>query len=777
MGRTKNHLLPLIPLRGITVFPLMSFSFDVGRASSIRAIEEAVDTGQNVFLTSQKDPKTEDPKTADEIHEVGVIVEIKQILKITQDLIRVLGEGVGKAKIIDMNNTGAFITVKVKEFKNLPYDETEYTDALLRTAVELYEEYARLSMTQASDSIYSVVSSSNLHEVCDLIASNISVRFEKKQEILGMTDACEKMDYVIHLLDKENSVLEIQRGIYKKVRTRVEKNQKEYYLREQLKVIRDELGDKEENTEADEYKEKIKSLNLIDASNEKLMKDLDRFRKLQSNSSEYSVMCTYFDTLLELPWNIKTKDSRNLEKAETILERDHYGLAKVKERVIEYLAVRLSAKKGDVPILCFVGAPGTGKTSVAKSIAEALGRKYVRMSLGGVNDEAEIRGHRKTYVGAMPGRIINAIRQAKSSNPLILLDEIDKLSKDYKGDPSSALLEVLDTEQNFSFRDHYLEIPYDLSDTIFISTANRADTIPPALKDRLEIIEVSGYTEDEKTVIAEKHLFPKQLKKHGLTRTQLKISKEVYSTIINGYTKEAGVRQLERNIAKICRKCVLSIEKKEKKTIGINNYNLENYLGIPKYKSGKKEEKPIVGVAKGLAWTAYGGDTLSIEVNTMKGTGKFVFTGNMGDIMKESARAAISYIRSNAAHFNIDEQFYKETDIHIHIPEGAVPKDGPSAGITMAAAIVSSLTGTPVSNDIAMTGEITIRGNVLPVGGMKEKLLAAKRSGITKIAAPIDNKKDIEEIPTEVINGLSITYVEYMEQVLNEVLEGEKRGE
>lgn len=765
-GRTME--LPVIPLRGITVFPVMSFSFDIGREKSARALEEASTSEQLVFLVSQKDPKVEEPELAD-LYSVGVIVEVKQMLRLSGEMIRALGEGVKKARLVEFTQKEPFLAAVIEEMEETAADSSEFAEALLRTAAEQYEEYARLSMNQPPDSIYSVITETDLNTACDLIASNITLRFEQKQELLEMADLYEKAKTIIETLERENNVLEIQKGIYSKVRSNVDKNQKDYYLKEQLKVIRKELGDAEEQSEAEVYREKLTALSLPKDSHEKLMKDVNRLAKMQTSSSDYSVLCGYFDTILELPWNTKTKEHADVAKARKQLEKDHFGMEKVKERIIEYIAVRANTGKADVPILCFAGPPGTGKTSIVKSIAAALNRKYFRMSLGGVRDEADIRGHRKTYVGAMPGRILYAIAQAKSSNPLILLDEIDKLSSDHKGDPSSALLEVLDMEQNFAFRDHYLEIPFDLSDTVFICTANRTDTIAPALRDRMEIIEVPGYTEDEKINIAKNFLYPKQLKKNGLTKRQLKIKENTYSDIINSYTKESGVRQLERHIGKICRKAVLELVGGAK-TVTASKDNLETFLGIPRYRKDRMLEKPTVGVAKGLAWTGYGGDTLSIEVNTMKGSGKFELTGNMGDVMKESAKAAISYIRSNAGKYKIDERFYKNTDIHIHIPEGAVPKDGPSAGITMAAAMISALTDTAVANNVAMTGEITIRGNVLPVGGLREKLLAAKRGGIEKIAAPRDNKKDIEEIPAEVRSGLDISYVEYMDEVLEKVL-------
>ncbi len=759
--------LPMIALKGVVVFPNTMVSIDVGRKVSVEAVEYALKNGSKIFIVSQINLMMDDGLTADDVYQIGTISEILQVVRLPGNVLRIIVEGKTKATVQSFIQGEAFFKVSLKESEGVNQAIDLETESLIRVAQESFEEFARISVKLTPDSIFSVISAETPKDVSYLISSSLSVSYTEKQRLLAMDDDIERLQETVKLLLKEIDLLNIQKTILEKVKDNIDKNQKDYYLKEQLKVIQEELGDLDGiKNDIVEYRAKIEKANFPTIVLEKLEKELKRLARMSPNAAEVGVTRDYIECLLELPFEKKDKESKDLKKAEEILNQDHYGLEKIKERIIEFLAVRQTAEKSSSPVLCLVGPPGVGKTSIAKSIAKSLGRKYIRMSLGGVRDEAEIRGHRRTYVGSMPGRIISSIRRAGTSNPLILLDEVDKIGKDLRGDPASALLEVLDAEQNFNFRDHYLEVPFDISDVIFICTANSLETIPYALKDRLEIIPLSSYTEVEKNHIAKNYLFKKQLSKHGLKKNQLKIYENIFLDIISSYTKEAGVRELERNIGVLCRKAVKNIVTENKKTITITKENVSDYLGTPKYKYDTVNELAEVGVAKGLAWTSVGGDTLSIEVNVMKGTGKFELTGNLGNVMKESAHAAISYTRSKYEQLNINKNFYKETDIHIHIPEGAVPKDGPSAGITMATAIISALTNSKIDNLVGMTGEITIRGRVLPIGGLKEKVLAAKKAGLKKIIIPYENEKDLADIDSSVKQGLDFITVKDMDEVL-----------
>lgn len=762
--------MPLLALRGLTIFPNMILHFDVGRPKSTQALEQAMVNDQYIFLVAQKDAVLDEP-TPEDLFTVGTISKVKQLLKLPGDTIRVLVEGVNRGKIHSFIQEEPYFMVEVEEAPKEEEVENIQRTALLRAAVETFEEYAKVNGKISHETLLSILSFKKPGQMADTIAANIHLELEQKQMILGSFDPEERLRSMITILKKEVDILTIQRSIQSQVKQNIDKTQREYYLREQLKVIQEELGDKEGiKGEIQGYKNKLKDINPPKEVENKVLQELDRMLKIPYGSSEGAVVRNYIEWVLDLPWSTETEESYDLKKAEDILNGDHYGLEKVKERILEYLAVRQMDSSLNSPILCLVGPPGVGKTSIAASIAKALNRKYVRISLGGVRDEAEIRGHRKTYVGAMPGRIIQGLKQAQTKNPLILLDEIDKMSNDFRGDPSAALLEVLDAEQNHKFRDHFIELPYDLSKVLFLATANTLQTIPRPLLDRLEIIPVSSYTDDEKLRIAMDFLLPKQVEKHGMQKSQLRLSESVMQKIIQLYTKEAGVRNLERTIGELCRKAVKEFITYEKTYVRITEKNLEKYLGIPKYHYDKVANQADIGVARGLAWTSVGGDTLSIEVNTMKGTGKFELTGNMGDVMKESAKTAISYIRSKADQLGIQENFYKELDIHIHIPEGAVPKDGPSAGITMATAMISALTHIPIRNDVGMTGEITLRGRVLPIGGLKEKLLAARRAGIRTVIIPIDNQKDIEEVPERIRNSMKLVFVKSMDEVIQHSL-------
>jgi ATP-dependent Lon protease len=762
------QILPVLPLRGINVFPKMFLHFDAKRAKSVKALDAGMRSGQLIFVVAQKDASKEEVDIEKDVYGIGTIVRIKQIVKLPGNIARVLVEGLSRGKALSYTNKGSYPKgeIQLVETQRKAFTDNQYM-ALMGVIENLIDEYKLLNSKMAKETLDTLSKITDVGFLADSMATHMIKPIENKQRILEELSEDIRMQLVVHILNNEIEVGKIQQDLHNKVKSNIDQNQKEYYLREQMKVIQTELGDKiDTQEEIDDYKRKLDSLNASTEVKEKISKEIKRLNKMTMGSAEGSVIRSYIECLLEMPWNTVSIDNDDLVRANAILEQDHYGLTKVKERVIEHLAVRKMTHNSAAPIICLVGPPGTGKTSIAKSIAHAVNRQYVRMSLGGVRDEAEIRGHRRTYIGAMPGRIVHSLKQAKTSNPLILLDEIDKLGNDYKGDPSAALLEVLDSEQNNQFRDHFVELPVDLSKVLFVATANSLRTIPRPLLDRLEIIEVASYTENEKNHIAVDYLWPKQLEKHGLTKTKVKLTEQALKRIINEYTKEAGVRQLERLLGELCRKSVKSLLLDEKKTIRIGDKNLENFLGIPKYQYLAKASESSVGIARGLAWTELGGETLSIEVTVMPGKGTFQITGRIGDVMKESASAAISYIRSASIALQIAEDFYEKLDIHIHIPEGAVPKDGPSAGITLATAVVSALTKQSVRNDIAMTGEITLRGRVLPIGGLKEKILAAKRAGIFEIIVPMENKRNVTELDAEILEGVTIHFVVSMDEVI-----------
>lgn len=770
--KTNLRRIPCLPLRGLAVFPYMVLHFDVGREKSIAALEKAMIEDQELFLVTQKDAKDDDPGF-DDIYHVGTVSKVKQLLKLPGDTIRVLVEGIRRGRIVELISEEPYFEVDIEEEEDIQDDEivTLEQEALMRSLLDVFEDYVKLGSKVSPETLISVNSVENPGQLADIIAANILVKMEDKQNILEAFDIQERLEKLYDILVKEIQILEVERRINQRVKKQVDKLQREYYLREQLKAIQKELGERDGVTdEIEEYQRKIEEAELPKEAYDKAMKELDRLSKMPPGSAEVGVIRTYLDWIVELPWNVETEDNLDLKNAARILDEDHYGLSKVKERVLEYLAVHQLTRHMKGPILCFVGPPGVGKTSIARSIARALNRKFVRMSLGGVRDEAEIRGHRRTYVGAIPGRIISYMKQAGSKNPVFLFDEIDKMSSDFRGDPASALLEVLDAEQNYAFRDHYLELPFDLSKVMFLTTANTLDTIPRPLLDRMEVIQIPGYTEEEKLNIASRYLIPKQIKQHGLKEGSIIIPERAIRDIINNYTREAGVRNLERQIASICRKAARRILETKQERVRITSANLKKYLGVPIYWYDKAEKQARVGIATGLAWTAAGGDTLSIEVATMPGTGKLVLTGQLGDVMKESAQAGFSYIRSKARDFGIDQNFYNDMDIHVHVPEGAIPKDGPSAGITMTTAIISALTDIPVHSQVAMTGEITLRGRILPVGGLKEKVLAAHRAGISKVLVPAENEKDLTDIPDNIKRKVRIILVDYMEQVLEHAL-------
>ncbi len=772
----KKQALPLLPLRGLTVFPYMILTFDVGREKSIKALDEAMLNNQLIFLVAQKDAKNDSPEE-DDIYTVGTISRVKQLLRLPGDTIRVLVEGISRAEVKGYLQTEPFFVAEVAE-KVISADESKSVEyeALKRNVLTSFDEYAKLSGKISPDTVTSVSTIEDIGQLSDIVASNMLLKVEQKQEIMNEFHPSARMEKLLELLMKEIEILEVEKNINVRVRKQIDKMQREYYLREQIKAIQNELGDKEGIAgEVDEYREKLLKAALPEEVEKKVLKELDRLLKMPSGSAEGSVVRTYLDWVFDLPWNTKTEEVLDIDRAGAILDEDHYGLQKVKERIIEYLAIHKLTKSLKGPILCLVGPPGVGKTSIAKSIARALNRNYVRMSLGGVRDEAEIRGHRRTYVGSMPGRIITAMKQAGSNNPLLLLDEIDKMSSDFRGDPASAMLEVLDGEQNFSFRDHYMELPFNLSDVLFLTTANSLDTIPRPLLDRMEVISISGYTEEEKLNIAQKYLLDKQRAAHGLQGKNLKMSEQALRDLINYYTREAGVRNLEREIATVCRKAARTLVSSGKKSVAVTPANLEKFLGTRRFRYDKANEKDEVGLATGLAWTPVGGDTLVIEVTLMVGNGKLELTGHLGEVMKESARAAMSFIRSRTELLEIDKDFYNKFDIHIHVPEGAIPKDGPSAGITLATAMVSALTGVPVRKNVAMTGEITLRGRVLPIGGLKEKVLAAHRAGIDTIIVPMENRKDIDEIPDNVRKQLKFVYASDMDIVLKTALARKKK--
>lgn len=766
----QNIVLPAIALRGTTILPGMIVHFDVSRERSVKAIEAAMLHDQKIFLVTQIDPEVESPDLAGVYH-VGTIAYIKQVVKLPQNLLRVLVEGTGRATLVKFEQEFPFIRSEIT-----PVDEEEMQmpepvmEAMHRSLKELFHRYCMENGKVSKELVAQILNIDNVEELVEQIAVNIPLSYQNKQKILEALTLEERYEVLGAILGNEIEIMQIGRDLQKKVKARIDKNQREYILREQLKLIREELGEDNTADDAEEFKKKLQELQAGDEVKEKISKEIERFKNTNSNVSENAVLRGYIETMLALPWEKKSTDSDDLKEAWKVLQEGHYGLKDVKERVMEFLSVRKLTHKGKSPILCLVGPPGTGKTSIARSIAEAMHKKYVRICLGGVRDEAEIRGHRKTYVGAMPGRITAALQQAGVSNPLMLLDEIDKTSSDYKGDTSAALLEVLDPEQNSRFMDHYIEVPQNLSEVLFIATANDVQGIPRPLLDRMELIEIAGYTENEKEHIAKEHLIPKQMEENGIEKGKLTIQSAALKKIINNYTKEAGVRNLERTIGQICRKTARLIMEENKKKVTVTSKNLSDFLGKEHFNYLMANKKDEIGISRGLAWTQVGGDTLQIEVNVMPGKGELMLTGQLGDVMKESAQAGITYIRSIASDYKVEPEFFQENDIHVHIPEGAVPKDGPSAGITMATAILSAIIKRPVRADLAMTGEITLRGRVLPIGGLKEKLLAAKYVKIKEVLVPAENKPDIQELDKEITDGLTITFVSSMKEVLNKAL-------
>lgn len=760
--------MPAVALRGMVILPGMVAHFDVSRAKSIKAVEEAMMDEQKIFLVAQKDVEQENPDIED-LFKIGIIAEVKQVIKLQNNIVRILVEGKERAELSAFLENPDYLLAEIIRFDEEVDDglPEETKEAMLRSIQETFGKYVVVNPKMGKELQRQLSEITDLEKLMNQLANSLPVHFEEKQKILDAVSMTERYEVLMALLLKEIEIIAIKNDFQAKVKAHVDKNQKEYLLREQMKVIREELGEDNTESDADHFMDALGKIRADKEVKEKIKKEIDRFKNISSSSSESAVARGYIETLLELPWNKTSRDNKDLKNAEQILNADHYGLEKVKERMLEFLAVRNLTSKGESPIICLVGPPGTGKTSIARSVAKALDKKYVRISLGGVRDEAEIRGHRRTYVGAMPGRIVNGLRSAGVKNPLMLLDEIDKMSSDYKGDTASALLEVLDAEQNKKFRDHYVEIPIDLSEVLFIATANSMQDIPRPLLDRMELIEVTSYTENEKLHIAKEHLLAKQMERNGIRPEQLAITDKAMAKIISGYTREAGVRNLERKLGEICRKAARPLYEGEKEKIKVTEQNLEKFLGKEKYSFDKKNDTDEVGIVRGLAWTSVGGDTLEIEVNIMPGKGEFQLTGQLGDVMKESAQAGISYIRSVSEEYHIPKKFFQENDIHIHIPEGAVPKDGPSAGITMATAMLSAITKTPVRADVAMTGEITLRGRVLPIGGLKEKTLAAKNAGIKTICVPKKNEKDIDEISPEIKKGLEIVFVEQMKDVLD----------
>ncbi|UGB29709.1 endopeptidase La [Metabacillus sp. B2-18] len=773
MAKSNNQIVPLLPLRGLLVYPTMVLHLDVGREKSVQALEKAMMEDHIIFLTTQKEISIDEPNKED-IYEIGTLTKIKQMLKLPNGTIRVLVEGIERGKIQRFVDEDEYYSVELSIYKD-PEEKSVEEEALMRTMLEYFEQYIKLSKKVSAETYATVSDINEPGRMADIIASHLPLKLKEKQEILETLDVTERLNKVISTIHNEKEVLQLEKKIGQRVKKSMERTQKEYYLREQMKAIQKELGEKEGKLgEVSSMKERIEEAGMPEHIKAVALKELDRYEKVPSSSAESGVIRNYIEWLLSLSWSKATDDRLDVNVAEEILDEEHYGLEKVKERVIEYLAVQQLTNSLKGPILCLAGPPGVGKTSLARSVAKSLNRNFVRISLGGVRDESEIRGHRRTYVGAMPGRIIQGMKKAGTINPVFLLDEIDKMSSDFRGDPSSALLEVLDPEQNHNFSDHYIEETYDLSKVMFIATANNLATIPGPLRDRMEIINIAGYTELEKIHIAKDHLLPKQLQEHGLKKSHLQIREDGIQSIIRYYTREAGVRGLERQLAGVCRKAAKMIVKEERKKIIITDKNIEEFLGKKRFRYGQAELEDQIGVATGLAYTTVGGDTLSIEVSVTPGKGKLILTGKLGDVMKESAQAAFSYIRSRAEELNIDRDFHEKNDIHIHVPEGAVPKDGPSAGITMATALISALTGRAVRKEVGMTGEITLRGRVLPIGGLKEKTLSAHRAGLTKIIAPKDNEKDLDDIPDSVRNELTFVLVSHLDEVLKHALTEEK---
>jgi ATP-dependent Lon protease len=769
MGDNIELTVPLLPLRGLLVYPTMVLHLDVGREKSVQALEKAMVDDHLIFLTTQKDISIDEP-SEDDLYHMGTLTKVKQMLKLPNGTIRVLVEGLQRAEIVEFFDKEDHFAASLKTYEEGRPKDVE-DEALMRTMLQYFEQYIKMSKKISAETYSSVADIEEPGRMADIISSHLPLKLKEKQEILETLDEKERMNRIIEIIHNEKEVLNLEKKIGQRVKRSMERTQKEYYLREQLKAIQKELGDKEGKTgEVKELTDKIELAGMPEHVKETALKELERYEKVPSTSAESAVIRNYIDWLVSLPWTKATEDDLDIRKAEQILNEEHYGLEKVKERVLEYLAVQQLTNSLKGPILCLAGPPGVGKTSLAKSIAKSLNRNFVRISLGGVRDESEIRGHRRTYVGAMPGRIIQGMKKAGTINPVFLLDEIDKMSSDFRGDPSSAMLEVLDPEQNHTFSDHYIEENYDLSKVMFIATANNLGTVPGPLLDRMEIITIAGYTELEKLHIAKDHLLPRQVKDHGLSKAQLQIRDEAFLDIIRHYTREAGVRSLERQLASICRKTAKIIVSEEKKRVVLNEKNVVDFLGKPKFRYGEAELEDQVGVATGLAYTTVGGDTLQIEVSLSPGKGKLVLTGKLGDVMKESAQAAFSYVRSKAKELGIDEDFHEKLDIHIHVPEGATPKDGPSAGITIATALVSALSGRPIRREVGMTGEITLRGRVLPIGGLKEKTLSAHRAGLTKIILPKDNEKDIDDIPESVRNALEFVLVSHVDEVLNHAL-------
>ena len=768
----ENRTLPLIPLRGISIFPYMVIHFDVGRDKSIEALEQSMLDDSHILLCTQKNPKVDEPGV-DDFYHVGTVAKVKQMLKLPGGSIRVLVEGISRGRVIHVTQDDPYFEAEIEDMTYNPEDIENNPDieAAMRLVIEDLEEYISLNSKVSSEVLISISDIDDPGRLADVISSYIFLKQEDDQQILESFDFYERLENLHGILQKEIELLRIEDKINQRVKKQINKVQKEYYLKEQLKAIQKELGEDDDiSGDVEDYKTKIDKLKLPKEVKDKALKEVDRLTKMSPHSAEVGVIRTYLDWIVELPWNKESKEKVDIKKARQVLDDDHYGLEDVKERILEFIAIRKLTNSMKGPILCLVGPPGVGKTSIARSIAKSLNREFVRMSLGGVRDEAEIRGHRRTYVGSMPGRIISSIKKAGTKNPLFLFDEIDKLASDFRGDPASALLEVLDPEQNSTFTDHFMDVPFDLSKVFFLTTANTTSSIPGPLLDRMEVIRISGYTDEEKLQISLKYLLPKQMKEHGLKDNQLIISEPALKGVISYYTREAGVRNLERNIANICRKAAKKIVEDDLKTIRVNAGNLENYLGSKIYRFDSVDEKNQIGVANGLAWTAVGGETLSIEVTTMKGTGKVQLTGKLGDVMKESAMTGISYIRANSDRLNINSDFHKDMDIHIHVPEGAIPKDGPSAGITIVTAVTSALSNTPIDRELAMTGEVTLRGRVLPIGGVKEKVLAAHRMGIKKVLLPYDNGKDLDDIPDRVKKKMEFVLVKNMDEVLEHAL-------